>query len=144
MPTKVDALLEAEADKQARIDELTENRQDIATARLTELLENPDERDFELWERFVEDPELTLSDFEAVDVFDRGPEWVAGLSAIWAAAEVQTWMEVYAVDIIEIAEEEGRAISDTTADMAREEMSEAAKQGIGKQRFEDAKRRRAG
>jgi hypothetical protein len=138
----IEALLDAEADKQAEIDELTEDRAEDFRNRYMELLWNVDARDQALWAEFIEDTTITLEDYEAVDVPDRDPSWGVGLAALFAAARQQAWLEVYGVDLIEIAEREGRKIEKTVNRMTREQLKQAATQGVGKKRFEDARARR--
>lgn len=142
MSDPVETLLDAEADKQAEIDELTEDRAEEFRNRYMELLWNVDARDQVLWSRFIEDTEVTLADYEAVDVQDRDPSWGTGLAALWAAARQQAWLEVYGVDLIEIAEREGRKIESTVNRMTKEQLHQAATQGVGKKRFQDARSRR--
>jgi hypothetical protein len=142
MTDKIEQLLEAEADKQALIDELTEDRSEAFRARYMELLWNVAERDQALWAGFIEDTAVTLADFEAVDVPDRDPSWSIGIAAMFAAARQQAWLEIYAEDLIAIAENEGRKIERNVNGMTREQLKKAATQGVGKKRFEDARARR--
>jgi hypothetical protein len=144
MPDQIEQLLDLEADKQARIDDTTESGEADARAMMDDLMRSTANRDVELFEYFGADPELTLLDFEATDVHDRGPEWSAMFSAMWAAAHAQTWVQVYATEILGISEEEGMKIDEEAADMSTSQIRDAAKVGISDQRFKDAKRRRAG
>lgn len=141
--SKVDSLLDAQADKQAEIDEVTEERQERFRARYMELLWNVAERDHTLWSRFIEDTQITTADFEEVEPEDRDPEWSVSLAALWAAARQQAWLEIYGVDLIELAEKQGRKIEQNVNGMTREQLKTAAVQGIGKKRFQDARDRRA-
>lgn len=143
MPSPVDYLLDAQADKQALIDEVTEEKQEEFRARYMELLWNVAERDHILWSRFIEDTQITVADFEEVEVDDRDPEWSIALAALWAASRQQAWLEVYGIDLIELAEKEGRKIETSVNGMTREQLKTAAVQGIGKKRFQDARDRRA-
>lgn len=142
MSNPVESLLDAEADKQALIDELTEDRKEAFRARYMELLWNVQERDQALWSMFIEDTGVTLADFEAVDVPDRDPSWGTGMAALFAAARQQAWLEVYSLDLIAIAENEGRKIEQSVNRMTREQLKQAATQGVGKRRFTDARTRR--
>lgn len=142
MSNPVEKLLDAEADKQALIDEITEDREESFRNRYQELLWNVDERDTELWAIFVEDATITLADFEAVDVINRDHEWIAGMSAMLAATKQQAWLEVFGVDLLEIAENEGRKIDRQVNKLSKDQLKIAAVKGVGKKRFADARDRR--
>lgn len=142
MSQSIEKLLNAEADKQAELDELIEGKSPEALEMFRDLLTNADNRDAELFEEFGIDPSLTVADYEAVLPFDRGPDWVMGFSAMWAASRMQVWLDLYALDILELSEREGRKIEKITKGMELADMVKAGKQGIGKERFKAARERK--
>jgi N-methylhydantoinase A/oxoprolinase/acetone carboxylase beta subunit len=143
MPDQVEKLLDLEADKQARIDEATESGEADARAMMDDLMRYTANRDVELFEYFGADPGLTLLHFEATEMNDRGPGWSAMFSAMWAAASFQVWLEIYAMDMLAIAEEEGHEIDKVLKTMSKEQIQHAAKKGISKERFRRARERRS-
>lgn len=87
-------LLDAEEREQARLDLLAERLAPDAAESIDDLLHNPQNRDEELWQDAgVSDIEVTIDDYEAVAPDERGPEWVAGLAAMVAAAKLQVLAE---------------------------------------------------
>lgn len=142
MSKAVEKLLDVEADKQALIDEITEDREEVFRNRYLQLLNDVGARDPDLWSEFVGDIEVTEEDYMNVPVFNRDHEWHMGFLAMIAAVRQQAWLEIFATDVIAIAENEGRKVEKQVNNMTKAQLQEAAVKGVGKQRFADASTRR--
>lgn len=143
MNDKIEKFLDAEADYQAAIDELLERDEMDLEERIGELLEDAEERDAELFEYFAVDPNETLGDYVLVPVFERGPLWVAGFSALFGACETQAYMEIMLVDVLKKADKHYDRIEAARSQLTSGELRKAAIQGIGKARITNAKEARA-
>jgi hypothetical protein len=142
MPDPIETLLDEEADKQAEIDEVTQDGQNQFRSRYAELLNDVDERDPDLWALYVADITVTEQDYMLVPPLDRDHEWSNGFSAMLAAVFQQAWLEIHGLGFIEIAEKNGQKIDRQVNQMTRSQLKEAAIKGVRKQRFQDARDRR--
>jgi hypothetical protein len=89
-------LLDAEEKEQARLDLLAEQMQQPAAELIDQLLHDPSQRDVELWQAAgVPDINVTIDDYEAMPVDERGPDWFDGISAMRSALKLQAVAEGY-------------------------------------------------
>lgn len=140
--TKIEDLLDAEARRQADIDDLHEDHTKAISVRIEELLFNPGERDKELFELMGAPLEDIPDDYFSVPVFDRDVLWGASLSSLVVASRMQAWLEISVISTIEIAEQSGHEVNAIVSHMTTEEVKEAAIQGISKARIDGEKKRR--
>ena len=135
-------LLNAEARSQADIDEFHEARMDAAIQRIDEIVNDPGQRDVELFELFGAPVDDTPDDYIAIPVFERDAWWANSLSALMVAARMQTWIEMYGLDALEMFERNGEEINSLAREMDNSLVKEAAIKGIGKARINGEKERR--
>lgn len=138
----VDKLLDAEAEKQAELDEIVERAQPTVQARIFELLTNVEGRNENMFGNAGADINLVIADFESIPVVSRDMGWQAAFSAVFVAARTQAYAELILPGIIEASEYSGQAIKKIADKMPKEELKEAAKQGIGKSRIKSATEKR--
>jgi lysine/ornithine N-monooxygenase len=91
--TTAEQLLKKEAQEQARLDAAVESWEQSALERIDQLLNEPDDRDPEIFEMLGVDPEVTFDDYAAIPVEDRDPTWTTGLAALFAAVKLQVFAE---------------------------------------------------
>ena len=60
---------------------------------IDDLTRNPERRDTEFWAAFDVNEQLTVADYEAEPVLERGPEWSLGLAGIYGASRSQFVMD---------------------------------------------------
>jgi len=147
MISQTELLLDHVAEIHADIDNLLEDRAEDITARIQELLFVPDERNMFMTEWEGDFGDVSIVDYIELNPFDRGPQWVADVSAMAAAATRQTWIEVLGAPFlgyVERATDKFEAIrKGIDKHLLKEELKEAAKTGIGPDRFKDAKEKRS-
>jgi|GEM_PF-3766840 len=139
----VEKFLDAEADRQAELDELIEQNTDAAAKRMHELLLDTAERDAELFELYGAEPQLVVADLEAVPVVQRDVEWSSQFAAIYVAAKMQTWIEMYGREVLRISEDGGNRIKKYAGKLNVRELVDAGKTGIGKKRIGNARNKRS-
>ena len=143
MPTsRTKAFLDRAADAQADIEDMVEEYGEEYGNRILTLMLDPTQRDVPLWDLFEFPVELSLLDYAGVEIFDRGPQWVAEVSTMVGAARAQAWWEVFGVEFLEMSERSGAAIKRLTDRMSRAELVEAAKIGVGRESIDGSKERK--
>ena len=141
----VERLLDVEAEKHISQDEIVEANAAIISARVRVLLDSPEERDPYLWELMgVTDLNATAADYQAVQVIDRDMPWITEMGAMIAAANQQAVVETCLTDILNHSQDYGDTVEIIANGMSSEELSTAAKQGVGNVRRDAAKQRRTG
>jgi putative ribosome biogenesis GTPase RsgA len=139
---KIEQLLDAEADVQAQIEEMMEERADEANTQMLGLLLSVSDRDPDVYDRYTADSALAMSDYAAVPVLQRGLQWRDDVAAQFVAAKMQTWLEQYGLPLLEMIEGNGRTIDDIRKSMTKEQLIAAGRKGVGKDRYNGAKERR--
>jgi len=134
-----DKFLKVEEASQARLDIMDEQNQQAASDMLVDLYFDDDKRDFELFEMFGIDPSITMSDYSAFQVVERGPNWANGLSSMIAAARAQTWIKLYGADALSEFARMAIRIEEARKKMNLTELQEVAVQGISKKDISKAK-----
>lgn len=138
----VDRFLDAEAEKQAELDGIVEDKQQALKDRIYQLLTEPEERDEELFERAGTDTDLVIADFESTPVVNRDINWQIAFASLSAASRMQAYAEIILPDILEASGSHGQKIQKIATKMDNGELKSAAKQGIGKGRIKGASERR--
>ena len=151
----VDKLLDVLADHAAEVDEIAEERAAAHHERLLRLLWVPEERDPDLWEDAFEELELDpawldfdVGEMNSIPKEERGLEWQAVMATLISVSKWQAALDVGMVETLLRAADRHALESDLAAKaMVRgkdilEEFSEAARQGISRERVKEAKLRR--
>ena len=139
---KQEQYLDTIADFQAEIDDLVENNQEDAALIIRDVLYNAEGHDPLLFELLGLDSETTIDDYSSVPVYERDLKWVGGLSALFVAAEMTAWLELYGVEFLGRIEDREATKRKHIASMSLAEMKEAGRVGINKERINNAKDRR--
>ena len=143
MPTsRTNTFLDRAADAQADIEDMVEETGEEYGNRILTLMLDPEQRDAPLWELFEFPVELSLLDYGGVEIYDRGPQWVAEVSTMVGAARAQAWWEMFGVEFLEMSERNAAAIKRITDRMSRSELTEAAKIGVSKEAINGSKERK--
>lgn len=145
-----ETVLDAYADFSTRVDRGAAKLVDQIAARRRELLDDPTERDPQLWADVLADAgldvgellEATVDEFLELPVADRDlVGWTYALSAMWVASleqavhEAGLWAHVFG-----LSDTKGAAINDMSRPMDEQAMRKAAITGVGKGRFDLAKK----
>lgn len=139
---QIENILDMEAENQADIDDFADSKADEAYILMSSLLNSIDERDSEIYAHFEADPLSTIEDYQSMAIMERGLGWLVDMSAQFAAARMQTWIEVYGVEFLAMAEANGRKVEGISQSMSKGDLLKAGKIGVGKERFDNAKIKR--
>lgn len=140
--SKIEKFLDKEAQKQADIDELHEEKVTLAVQRIDELLLDPRERDPEIFELLGAPIDETFDQYFDVPELERDLLWAASLSALATAARMQSWLELYGVEALAQFQQAGRDLDNLRKQMSHQELKKAALKGIGKARINGEKAKR--
>jgi len=141
MPTdeKIEAFLDAEADALDEIDQLIEKKLQSIPGTYRKLLTSTSGRDPEVFRYLGVDLNVVLKDYEVVPLNSRGPNWVAGLSALFAAVKLQAWVDAYGTKALSKFSEEGRKVVAARKGLSKKQLVAAAVLGVEKTRIEKVK-----
>lgn len=136
------------ADNAAEVDSIAWKRGNDERNRVIELLDNPAERDPDLWEDAFAavgiDPEWAVySQYDLVASFavsERDLTWQMARATIEAAARTQAALELTVRDVLTASEQHAAKI----ARVSTADVKAVAKTGIGKDRIDAALERRKG
>lgn len=136
------SLPDAIADGFAEADELAEDKLAHVAQRFYQLLENPKQRNPEIWAAAGANVELTAQQLEAVPPVQRDDEWTLLMGRMFAAAKEQAYIEVMARPLMEAAHKASKSKQKAAKALTRAELKTAAVEGVSKAKFDEAKQRR--
>jgi hypothetical protein len=135
-------LLDILADQAAELDEIVDDALPLIRARVSVLLQNPEERDPDVWLEYSDDLDLVLADYAVVPRADKDEEWLTRLAALVLAAQMQAFAEIAARDVLRVSERHGAEANPEAEKKSRQELRADAKVGISKPAVKAAAERR--
>jgi len=135
-PTIADVVADAAAD----IDQLSDEKSELVYKRMKQLLQETDERDVFIWNLLDADPNITVQGYLSIPIQSRDDFWESAMRSCVAACLFQCWVEIFGIDMLELSEKSGREILKSASNMEKAKLIEAAKIGVSKQKFDDARK----
>ena len=124
--------LNALATVQADIEDFVDGISEAYGDRYLTLLLDINERNPYIWDAFEIPIELSIIDYAWVEVWDRGPQWVAEVSTMAGAAEAQTQLEigVFSPEFLAIVDGNQQGVKKIVDKMKSSDLVEAASIGV--------------
>lgn len=142
MTTKPQELIDILADQAAELDELVADHLEQYGARVRELIGDPNERDFDVWDLYEADVDLTTAEFEEVPRQYRDSEWAERLAAMVLASRMQALSEILLRRLLGVADSHGEKSAPLAVQLTEAEAVDAARLGISEDAISVAARNR--
>ncbi len=127
------------AKHQAVIDKLVEDNADDVALIIRDVLYNTESHDVQLFESLGIDPETTIDDYSVVPIYERDLTWLGGLSALFYAAQLTAWLEVFGVEFLALVEATEKKKRRLASQMSVKELKTAGVEGVSKERLKGFK-----
>ena len=138
--SRKDQFLDDSAAFQARIQQRVERNASKLQSRIERLYTDADARDAEIYQLLGVSPDIVMSDYEAVAIWDRDPRWGNGLSSMLVASRMQAWIEILGTpDLFSVFANVAEELGSQAKSLTESELKDAAKEGVSKSRLAKAR-----